>query len=187
MQKKINKYSAPLSIALLILGAVWVFASKDPSGTTSAGNISAPQKGFLAPDFSLQDQENNSVTLSDLRGKPVVINFWASWCKPCQMEMPALERVYQKFKSQGLFILGVNATNQDDSVIALNLASGLRLSFPILFDIDGIVSQQYRVRALPTTYFIDTNGIIQDIIIGGPMPEALLHSRVQMLLETDGK
>jgi hypothetical protein len=79
--------------------------------------------------------------------------------------------------------LGVNATDQDDPSQALSLAQDLELTFPILLDLDGIVSRTYRLQSLPTTYFIGKDGIVRDIVIGGPMAEALLRVRVEQLLE----
>ncbi len=113
----------------------------------------------------------------------MLINLWTSWCPPCKAEMPALQRVYEDYQEQGLEILAVNATNQDRLADAAAFAGQLGLTFPILFDEDGEVSLLYQLRSLPTTYFIDRQGIIQDVVIGGPMSEALLRIRIDQLLE----
>jgi peroxiredoxin len=172
-----------LSIAVLILGAAWIWLSRAPEGETTQGLIPAAQKGFLSPDFALETADGEIIRLSDLRGRPVIVNFWASWCPPCREEMPALERVYQAYQDQGALVLGVNSTVQDDRQKALDFAAEQGLTFPILFDSTGEVTQQYGVRALPTTYFIDAQGIIQEVIAGGPMAEALLRIRMEQLLE----
>jgi thiol-disulfide isomerase/thioredoxin len=169
-------------ISILIVGAIWIFASRSLPGTTMNGAIPAPHAGFMAPDFSLRSSLNETITLSELRGQPILINIWASWCSPCRAEMPAMEHVYQEYKDQGFIILAVNATNQDDSDKALAFAQEYGLSFPILFDTDGGVSQKYRVRALPTSFFVDQQGIIQEVVVGGPMAEALLRIRVEELV-----
>jgi peroxiredoxin len=101
--------------------------------------------------------------------------------------MPALENVYQEYQLQGLEILAVNAANQDDPAQAVAFAQSLGLSFPILFDSHGEVSEQYQVRALPSTYFVDAQGVIREVIVGGPMSEALLRIRVRQLLEPDAE
>jgi len=183
---KTSQYLKTYAVIILLIGAVWIWMSRTPSGATLSNGIQAPQKGFLAPDFSLPAASGEVITLSDLRGQPVLINYWASWCPPCKAEMPALERVYQEFKEQGFIVLAVNATNQDDAADAVAFSQSLNLSFPILFDSTGEVSSDYLVRALPSTYFVDSYGIIQEVVIGGPMSEALLRIRVQQLIGNTG-
>ena len=97
--------------------------------------------------------------------------------------MPAIEAVYNAFKDQGFTVLAVNATNQDDREAAVQFVETHKLTFPILLDLSGEVSRQYELRALPSTFFVDEKGIIQEVVIGGPMAEALLLSRVQELIE----
>jgi len=180
-----KQWSLVYALALL-LSAGWVWASKAPPGSTTYGGIPAPQKGFLAPDFTLETSSGETITLSELRGRPVLVNIWATWCPPCRAEMPALERTYKERQSQGFLVLGVNATNQDDRLSALAFAADQGLTFPILFDTDGQVSRLYQVRALPSSFFIDAQGVIQEVVIGGPMSEALLQIRAQQLLEDAG-
>lgn len=125
------------------------------------------------------------MTLSDLRGHPVVVNLWASWCPPCQAEMPALERVYADYNTKGLVILAINTTYQDNVQSTIEFGEQLGLTFPLLLDSDGLVSRAYQLRSLPSTFFIDPKGVIQDVVIGGPIPEALLRVRVgEILRET---
>ena len=93
-----------------------------------------------------------------------------------------MERVYREYKGKGFVILAVNATNQDSISNARSFVNELGLSFPILLDREGLVSKLYHLRALPTSFFIDKNGIIQEVVIGGPMAEALLRTRVERLL-----
>ena len=122
----------------------------------------------------------------ELRGRPVVVNVWTSWCPPCREEMPALQRVYQDYQDRGVVILGLNSTVQDTREAALAFATEQGLTFPILLDEDGEATRLYQVRALPTTFFIDAQGMIQDVIAGGPMSEALLRIRVEQLIEKSG-
>ncbi|MGE5072963.1 MAG: redoxin domain-containing protein, partial [Anaerolineae bacterium] len=91
-----------LYVLILLVGAAWIVASADRAGTSTAGRIPAPQKGFLAPDFTLSDPQGKSYTLSHLRGQAVVVNIWATWCPPCKEEMPALEAAYHQYQAQGL-------------------------------------------------------------------------------------
>jgi cytochrome c biogenesis protein CcmG, thiol:disulfide interchange protein DsbE len=177
------KYKTFFYLILLLAGAGWVWVSRVSPGENTSGKIPAPQKGFQAPDFSLPDAAGQTIRLSDLRGKPVLVNVWASWCTPCRAEMPAMQRAFQEYQAQGLVILGINATNQDDRQAALNYARSQGLSFPILLDDDGLVSKLYAVHALPSSFFIDPQGTIQDVVIGGPMSEALLRIRIEQLIE----
>lgn len=93
-----------------------------------------------------------------------------------------MQRAYIEYHPQGFVILAVNATYQDDVSKALNFAEQWNLTFPILFDHDGTVSRLYNVRALPTSYFIDRHGVITEVVIGGPMSEALLRIRMDELI-----
>lgn len=169
-------------ITILLVSGLWVVWSRAEPGSTTAGRIPAPRQGFLAPDFSLTSFDGHSLRLSDLRGQAVIVNVWASWCPPCQAEMPAMQRVYQAYHAQGLEILGVNAAHSDQETEARAKAESWGLSFPLLFDLDGEVSRQYQVQSLPSTFFIDAQGIIQNVVVGGPMAEALLRIEVEKLL-----
>lgn len=174
------------SFIVLLLGASWIWFSRNPSQTAAADVKALPRAGFNAPDFTLNTLQDESITLSDLRGQAVVVNLWASWCPPCKAEMPALQRVYEEYSTEGVAILAVNATNQDDLRAAEKFVKDNGLSFPVLLDIDGNVSRLYGLRSLPTTFFIDPNGKIQEVVVGGPMAEALLRVRVQRLLGEEG-
>lgn len=182
MQKITFPRFTGFSIFILLVGAAWIWISIPPAGSTTQGEIQAPQRGFTAPDFTLETPGSELITLSDLRGKPVLINFWASWCPPCRSEMPAMQRVYDDLQEQGFTVLAVNSTHQDDLNAALTFAENLGLTFPILLDRDGSQGTLYGIRSLPTSFFIDPDGTIQDVVIGGPMSEALLRIRVEQLL-----
>ena len=171
------------SLVILVLGAAWIGISRAPVGSTTNEKIPLPRQGFQAPDFSLQTTIGETITLSELRGHPVLINLWTSWCPPCKAEMPALQRVYANYQGQGFEILAVNATNQDNLADATAFAAQLGLKFPILVDERGDVSRLYALRSLPTSFFVDSQGVIREVVIGGPMSEALLRIRVEQLLE----
>jgi cytochrome c biogenesis protein CcmG, thiol:disulfide interchange protein DsbE len=169
------------SFLVLFAGVFWIWFSA-PEGGTTGGLIPAPRHGFLAPDFTLADENGEPHTLSNLQGQPVLINLWASWCNPCRAEMPAMQRVYEEFHKEGFEILAVNTTYQDDPNRALSFAQELGLSFTLLWDLDGSISNLYQVRAMPTSFFVDKKGVISEVIVGGPMAEALLRVRIQELL-----
>lgn len=172
-----------LSILILLAGAGWIWVSKAPPGNAVAARPPAPRQGFSAPDFTLQTLDGETVRLSDLRGQPLLINLWASWCPPCKAEMPAFENVYREYKDKGFQILAINATNQDNLNNAINFVQEYKLTFPILLDTNGEVSRQYHLNSLPTSFFVDRNGVIQQVVVGGPMSEALLRIRIEQLLQ----
>jgi peroxiredoxin len=165
---------------ILVAGAAWILLNAE---TSSVSEISAPQVGFLAPEFTINSIDGESYTLSGFRGKAVLVNLWATWCPPCRAEMPAIERIHQEFKDQGFIVLGINTTNQDDPAAIPAFLDQYNITFPILLDESGSVSALYQLRSLPSSYFIDRGGVIRDIVIGGPMSEALLRTRVEKILK----
>lgn len=171
------------SFTLLALAAGWIAFTAFRAQPTTAGLIPSPHEGFLAPDFSLDSLDGESVQLSQLRGQVVLINLWTTWCPPCRKEMPAIQRLHDKYAEKGLTILSVNATNQDSRASAEEYIRESGLTFTVLMDVDGSVSRAYQLQALPTTFFIDRDGIIRKVVVGGPIPEAMLLSEVAQLLE----
>ena len=172
-----------LLVFLLFLGLIWIGLSRSDRAETTGGLVPAPQVDFLAPDFSLEGIDGRSITLSDLRGQVILINFWASWCPPCRAEMPALQNIYADYSDRGLVVLAVNATNQDELAIIQTFITEHDLTFPIPLDTNGTVNALYEVRSLPTTFFISPDGVITEVIIGGPMSEVSLRLRIESLLE----
>ena len=170
-------------VILLALGQVWILLSADKSGTSTSGQIPAPQQGFLAPDFALKTSDGETVKLSDLRGQAVLVNLWATWCPPCRAEMRSIEKVYQQYKDQDFTVLAVNMTYQDDPSAIAPFASEHKLTFPLLLDEAGETANAYQLRSLPSSYFIGRDGIINEVVIGGPMAEALLRTRIEAILK----
>jgi len=113
----------------------------------------------------------------------VLVNLWATWCPPCRAEMPAIERMYEEYKDQGFVVLAVNMTYQDDPFAVAPFIAEYGLTFPILLEETGDVAAAYQLRSLPTSLFIGRDGIIQEVIVGGPMSEALLRTRVEQILK----
>jgi len=167
----------------LVAGLAWIFVSADRTGTSTAGEIPAPREGFLAPDFSLKTPEGESIALSDLRGQAVLVNLWATWCPPCRAEMPAMQKLYDEYKDQGFEVLAVNMTYQDNPLAVLPFTKENNLNFPILLEETGDVATRYELRSLPSSFFIDRDGFIQEVVIGGPMSEALLRTRIESILQ----
>lgn len=168
---------------ILLTGLVWIFLSVDKSGSSTSGKIPAPQHGFLAPDFELRTPAGDTVKLSDLRGRAVLVNLWATWCPPCRSEMQTIEKIYQEYKDEGFAVLAVNMTYQDDPRAVMPFVEEQRLTFPILLDETGQIARDYQLRSLPSSFFVDRDGIIHEVVIGGPMAEALLRTRVEDILK----
>ena len=120
----------------------------------------------MAPNFTLMNMQGEPVTLSQYRGKVVILNLWATWCPPCREEMPSMERLYLKYKDQGLVILAVSADENGKKAVSQFLQR-TPYSFPILLDSDSVVQNAYGVFRFPETFIIDRNGIVVKKIIGG--------------------
>lgn len=170
-------------IVLFVFGGAWTLYSRVPSTSTTNGNPPpSPREGFSAPDFTLDLLGGGQVTLSELRGQAVMINIWATWCPPCREEMPAIQTVYDDYKTQGLVVLAVNTTNQDSEADAAAFMDEYNLTFPVPLDRTGSVSQRYQLRGLPSTYFVDREGIIRTVVVGGPMSESFIRSNVEKII-----
>ena len=168
---------------LLFIGLAWIVISADKTGISTAGLIPAPQQGFLAPDFELTTTRGETIKLSDLRGQAVLVNLWATWCPPCRAEMPAIEQVYNDYKDEDFVVLAINITYQDTFANIAPFIDEYGLTFPILLDETGEVGAAYQLRSFPSSFFIDREGIISEVVIGGPMAEALLRTRVEEILK----
>lgn len=166
----------------LVLGIVWIYASRAPVDIAVQDRVlAAPMIRFLAPDFTLATLDGKFVQLSSMRGKPVVLNFWATWCPPCRAEMPELEKLWQDYHRGEVVLLGMD---QGESAEAVDQFARevVGVSFPLVLDTRQKVGAQYGVRALPTTFFIDAQGRIQDIKVGGPMDMAMLLDGVNKIV-----
>lgn len=124
-------------------------------------------KPFDAPDFNLQDMDENTFSLKNFHGKVLLINFWATWCPPCRREMPSMERLYQKMKDTDFIVIAINQFESPDHVFAYMGDLGTDPSFPILFDRESQISEAYKVAGLPTTYLVDKAGKVRYRAIGG--------------------
>lgn len=166
-------------------------ASGDSSFSMATGSGTGPldggppEKGKPAPDFRLLDSNGKAVRLSDLRGKPVVLNFWATWCGPCKSEMPELEAAYLAGKGD-LVVLAVNAEGVATDIArkeAEKFRDEFDLTFPFVYDSPTTdVFNQYRLKGLPASFFVDREGVIRDIVIG-PLTRDNLERRLRPLIE----
>jgi peroxiredoxin len=151
---------------------------------TSAGD-QLPVTGGVAPDFTLVNLDGGAVSLSDYRGSPVMLNFWASWCGPCRSEMPFIQGVFEevKWKAVNLVIIAVNLG--ESSMVARDFMEENGYTFPVLLDRTGEVGDTYNTRSIPTTFFIDESGIIKYIDIGAFRSKADLELRLDDFISED--
>lgn len=137
-------------------------------------------KGNKAPDFELMTLEGEKVSISDFEGKNVILNFWATWCKPCEKEMPELEKVYQQNKDE-VTVVAVNFTVSEKNVESVQsyIKHG-GYTFPVLLDQKNKANSGFEVLSYPTTYFLDENGIIRDKVIG-QMTNEIIENKLKEL------
>lgn len=165
-----KKTLTSLVILLLALGLI---ASGCP------GEVSAPEVGKRAPDFELDTLEGQSVTLSQLQGQPVLLNFWATWCGPCVHEMPFLQQVYQDWPEEELVLLGVNIGESPSQAAQFMQSNGL--SFTVLLDSQTAVAEEYNIKYIPTTFLIDREGIILEVKVGSFQSKAEIENMLSQI------
>ena len=158
-------------VVLIFVASLWGcdsgYSESPMVGGESAKTVaySRPAINTLAPAFRLMDLDGAVHSLPAYRGKVVFLNFWATWCGPCKVEMPAMEALYQAFRSQGMEILAVSV-DQQGAAVTRPFKEAMGLSFPILHDSDYQVGLTYGARTLPMTYVIDRQGIIRQRVFG---------------------
>ncbi|HEU0235892.1 MAG TPA: TlpA disulfide reductase family protein [Candidatus Limnocylindrales bacterium] len=192
-----------LALGSVVVAAVVIAVATRPLGTVGNAGPVNPQPtafrigdpvpglepGSLAPEFTvdlpdgstfgLADPDGRPIRLADLRGKAVWVNFWASWCPPCQFETPFLREVDEAYRDRGLVIVGINV--QETADVARDYAERYGLRYPIGADVSGHIFHAYRVFALPTQFFIDPDGIIR-FVVQGPLSAEAAAARVEAIL-----
>ncbi len=153
-----------LLVVIVSIGAsVYLVAS---SGSRSPGEwVKSVVVGDLAPDFELEDTQGNKVSLSDLRGKVVMVNFWATWCPPCIEEMPSMETLHESLAGDDFVMLAINTEENGRSLVPAFLDKS-PYTFPILYDDKGVVQKRYGVFKFPESFIIHKDGTVAEKIIG---------------------
>lgn len=172
------KGNAKKRVQMAILLGVLLLGGYAIGKTLFASGDIGPREGGKPPAFELADVEGNVHKLADYRGKPLIINFWGSFCPPCVKEMPEFQKQYEKWNGQGLEILAINLS-EDDLTVKQFLAK-FELEYTILRDRNKEVERRYRLRQYPTTFFVKPDGTIQEIFVGG-MTEHDIDQRVTQL------
>ena len=165
------------AITLFLLAARLGYVLLWPNPNAAAG--SGVPVGSVAPDFELKTVTGESYRLSDLRGKAVLLNFFATWCRYCEQEMPALEEAYRTYADQGFVVLAIDLDETDLAITAFRDEMGI--TFPILVDRGSNVARVYQIVPLPTTYFIDRSGVVRGKWTGPLTPEQLREA-LQLIL-----
>ena len=159
-------------VGLVLLAALTSLPALD--GWSMGSRV--PTVGMQAEDFRLTDLEGKSQSLSQYRGKIVLVNFWATWCKPCTTEMPAMQTAYDKLRDKGFVVLAVNEL-EDDAKVREHIKQ-YGHTFPVLMDRDNKVANQFGVFGLPVSVFIDQAGRVQEYIKGGLLTEQKIEETV---------
>lgn len=186
----IDRLSTVALVVAILIGGYVAYTTRpwDRSDNTDtslgliSGDPNAPRPGEQAPDFVLQQEGGSALQLSDLRGTPVFLNFWATWCTFCLEEMPDMQRIAEEFDGQ-LIVLGLNTGDSIED--GAGYADRLGVNYELVYDTTLEVTNGYRVRAMPTSYFLDTEGRIVDAHFGFLTYDDML-AKVTALLEQDG-
>ncbi|MGE5138966.1 MAG: TlpA family protein disulfide reductase [Rudaea sp.] len=170
--------------AILVLLALFsIFASR----LLQVGEPALASGG--APPFEMRTFDGKTLTLSDLHGKPVVLNFWASWCQPCREEAPVLQSAWEQYRTQGVTIVGVDYVDTESE--ALKFLAAFKVTYPNGPDLRSSISQAYRITGVPETYFITRDGKLLSGMDAngrpyanwiGPISQQALEERIQKLL-----
>jgi peroxiredoxin len=152
-----SKFLKPLLIVPFII--LLAFACKG-----KVEKSSLPKLGTVAFDFNFQDLNGQIWSLDKVRGKVVLLRFWADWCPYCRYEMPIIDKYYRKLNKEGFLVLAVNVKQSPE--VALAFTAQLDVTFPVPLDPDGKIAKRYGVYAIPTNFLIDRQGIIREILVG---------------------
>lgn len=167
-------------LAVLVLAVIWIGAKYRNAfaGVIDRPVLPAPEVGSLAPNFELAALSGKTVQSTNLLDKPVFINFWATWCAPCVLEMPNLQKYYEKYGDE-FEILAINAGESERDVG--QFVDDIGITFPVLFDPQSKITLEYKVQGYPTTFILRSDGIIQAVHIG-----MLSEKKIEEYLESVG-
>ena len=151
------------AVAVMLIGGQYMVRKSQQGGLTPAGG--GPKPGASAPDFALQSLDGKTVRLSDFRGKAVLLNFWATWCEPCKLEMPWFIELQKQYGPQGLQVLGVAMDDSGKDTIA-KFAHNMGVDYPVLLGKESVSDQYGGLEYLPTSFYIDRDGKVVARVFG---------------------
>ena len=172
-------------IVVIILGGAWILFSRSMSRISPTGGDAAvilepaPIAGHPAPDFELATLDGETVRLSDFAGKPILVNFWATWCGPCRAEFPDFQKAWVE-NADNLVIIAVNHTTADQAEQVDDFVAEMGATFSVVLDEDGQAAGTYRIRSLPTSIFVDREGIVNEVFIG-PVNKVYIEAKLDEL------
>jgi peroxiredoxin len=158
-----RRNAAVLAILAVLIGFAVYQNIAGAKKESAAAREEAPRANYPAPSFQLKALDGETYRVGGPRGKPLVVNFWASWCTPCQNEAPDLEKLYEQYKDR-IDFYGVNLTQSDKPADVQKFVSDHKLTFPILLDKDGTVAEKYKFVFIPTSYLIDRTGTVREVV-----------------------
>ncbi len=177
---KVSRVILPVILTLVLLVTGCSAGSEPLDGESPTAPVEGAQVDNLAPNFQLQNLDGQTVSLSNFRGKPVLVNFWATWCPPCRSEMPYIQEIYEEWTNKGLVVLTINIGESSSKVE--EFMQSLNLSFTVLLDTKQDVAQRYNITGIPTTFFIDKDGIIQDKVISAFQNKTQIENRLSKII-----
>ena len=177
MDKKRRRQIIRLIILVIMAGAI-VFTIYN---SITKEKREVLQVGDAAPDFELVDMNGETHQLSEYKGQGVFLNFWGTWCKPCEREFPIIDKYYQEYQDEGIQVLAVNIAESDFAV--QNFIDRKNLTFPVVIDKNKSVMSTYNINPLPTTFLINPEGEIEKIITGEMSDEDILNYMNQIMPE----
>jgi len=171
-----------LLVLVILLIMIFVFSGCS-NNTTNYRNTTKPEYRAPAPDFSWNDGNGNTVHLTDLKGKVVLLDFWATWCGPCKMTIPHIEAIYEKYKDKDVVVLGINLDTGDMENVK-SFIDQYGMKYLVITDPKSAVAGKYMVNSIPTFFIIDKEGNIAKTIIGfDPNIEDIISKEIDTLLK----
>ena len=188
----VRNVAASVVFGAAVLGLVWFFtqgsegaASSQSVTITAKASGPAPRVGKPAPEFRVVGLDGTVIELSALRGHPVWINFWATWCPPCRAESPEIEAAYEQYREQGLVVVAIDVG--EDAATVRDYVQRAGLTYPVGGDPATDVAATYRVTGLPTHVFVDADGIVRDIRMGRLGKETIQQELSKVLTAASGQ
>ena len=159
-----SKTIRPIILSLILL-ACFISAGWAHENVFELMGIAQPKRVKVAPEFALQDTHGRTVQLVDFKGKPVLLNFWATWCEPCKEELPSMQKLYENLSKEGIEVIAISIDRGDPSKVQ-KYVDKYHLTFPVLLDPDQKVRKNYYIMGLSTSYLIDAEGKLQGFVSG---------------------